>query len=216
MCCALGFAGAGTHFARADTITFAPPHATIRLFGNGGHTSTVDLKLGSCSRTTCFLSGLANGPVPADKARYTFKTYGAIVLNPVGGLWVAKLKPGFSTFCDGRSCDLLSANLVEVELNPSTHALTFTLQAKSGSLFPLFAHSKGDMFTYSGRFASVNLSSVLGSRRLMTLYATGGSLKPVSEPSSMVLLGSGLISIACFMRRRVKDRKVLSSGGLSI
>jgi PEP-CTERM motif len=190
-----------------DSIDLGPSKENIHFFGVGKGTNTVEVLFGSCyhKNGTCYMSGAAVGP-GADQARYIIKITSPIALSQdASGDWATSTLPGSVSFCYGRDCDLLSGTLVLLQFKDSgqSGSLTFVLQAIGGSMENLFTHSHGDFVLSLNSPYTLNPAALLGASAHVSETFTGGILTPVPEPSSFVLVGSGLLGLAGSIRQKL-------------
>jgi PEP-CTERM motif len=189
-----------------DSIDLGPSNENIHLFGTGKGTNTVEVLFGSCYHKsgTCYMSGAATGP-GADKGRYTIKITSPISLTQeTNGDWAVSTLPGSVSFCYGRNCDLLSGTLVLLQFKDSgqSGSLTFVFKATGGSMENLFTHSHGDFTLSLNSPYMLNPAALVGTNAHVSETFTGGILTPVPEPSSFVLVGSGLLGLAGRIRQK--------------
>lgn len=159
--------------------------------------------------------GLASGP-----ADWSFtSTQGSLSLtaSPTTGVYdVADSNPNGIAFCyggNGPVCDgtLLTGNLdlLTVQQTPNTNTGTFNtfsvanLTNVGGSLAS--ALGAQGVVTVKINFASnTDLSLLFGSTDSISGTMNDGSITPTPEPSSMLLMGSGLVALGGMLRRKIK------------
>lgn len=213
-------ASVGTAFAATNQITLggAGDDQAITFTGTGG--SSVDLALGSCSSGTCTVSGTAfgQGTLASGPADWSFtSTAGSLSLTQSGtaGVYnVVDSDPNGISFCYGGSgpvCDgsLLTGKLDLLTIQQTAGTSTGTFNTYSiANLTDLGGSLKGAMggagiVTVKINFnSSTDLNALFFSEGQISGTLNDGSITPTPEPSSMFLMGSGLIALGGFMRRR--------------
>lgn len=209
-------------FASTNQITLggAADGQPVVFTGTGG--STVDLQLGACSGGVCTMSGTAfgQGSLASGPADWSFTSVdGSLSLTETAttGVYdVSDSNPSGIGFCYGGSgpvCDgsLLTGNLdlLTVQQTPNTNTGTFNtfsvanLTNIGGSLASALG-SQG-IVTVKINFANnTDLSLLFGNTGSVSATMNDGSITPTPEPSSMLLMGSGLVAFGGMLRRKIK------------
>jgi len=196
-----------SHADSIDAINLGTSPENIHFIGTGKGTNSVELLLGSCyhKNGTCDMSGSAQGP-GAGKGRYIITITSPILLTSEGnGNWAASM-PGSVSFCYGRNCDLLKGTLVLLQFKDSGQngSFTFVFKATGGTLESMFTNSHGDfVLSLNSAAALLNPASLIGTNNRVSETFTGGFLTPVPEPSSFILLGSGLLGLVGKLRHKL-------------
>lgn len=190
---------------------------TVRFQGTGGN--TLDLFLGMCKKNHgCILGGIASGTGifasgPAHYQLFTPAFLGKTpnitltLVNATLGTWkVHELEP-IEFLYGNKNSPLLTGDLdlLSFQQAPGSHTGAFNylgaanLTDLGGSLAHLFASATGivELSIHLGG----NIESLLGNRKGMTSHGSG-SIAAVPELGSMLLLGSGLLLMGGFLRRR--------------
>ena len=181
---------------------------TSVIFQGTSSTSTLAVTLGGCSKAgACTIGGQAfgTGSLTSGPAPYAItSTLGTITLtlvNAAAGLW-----------------DFAQSSKIGFGYGPGGSLLTGTLQLVNLSQTPGFnlAVANADLTVTGGSLASVlqaglidvtirfgcktNLESMLGTNGHLNGKISSGELVPTPEPSSMLLLGSGLLAAGSMLR----------------
>jgi len=194
-------------------ITLGGTAAGSVIFTGDG-SGNVLIQLGSCTGGSCTLSGTAfgTGALTSGLAPYEFtSTPGTISLAPTStaGLFAVTQTASIG-FSYGTGGSLLTGTLslltfTQTPGGSSTGEFnTFAvanLVITGGSLSTLFPPG-GAILTATMNFgpSPVDLATLSGSTTSAKLAS--GQITPTPEPGSMLLLGSGLLAVGAFLRRR--------------
>lgn len=201
--------GVASAFAQTQiTLGGSTQNATFVSNGSG----SVSVTLGSCSGGTCTLSGQAfgTGALSSGPAAYSITT---AETNTIGMTWngsqwlVSQSAP--INFCYGGSgsCNgsLLTGTITlndfaqGVSSGEFNSALDANLAITGGSLAPVFT-SAGGVLSFTIKLKGVpDLSTNQGSFSGRIL---SGNITPTPEPTTLGLLGTGLMVLGGAIRRR--------------
>jgi hypothetical protein len=217
--------GATAAFADTNQITLsgAPATQPVVFTGTGG--STVNLQLGSCGTTTCTVSGngaTGNGtlsfPGKADWSLTSGKGSLTLTETPTTGVFnvhdsdasgIAFCLGGTGAVCDG---SLLTGHLdlLTIQQVAGTKTADFNtfgvanLVLTGGSLESAFSGAGGITTVKINFRNSTDLSLLFGTTGSVSGTWNDGSITPTPEPSSMLLMGSGLVAFGGLLRRKIK------------
>jgi hypothetical protein len=185
-----------------------------------GSPNTLSLNFGSCKSGTCSLGGTGNGTgaLTSGPSPYQFiNTAGAITLtlaNAALGEWNVS-QTSATIFNYGSNGSLLSGtldllNFVQT-LGTSGGMFNYTgnanLMITGGSLASAFASTNGILDIKIFFRSATNIESLLGnSGRIGSQIASGGVL-PAPEPSSILMLGSGLMLAGGMLRSKLRNKR---------
>ena len=157
------------------------------------------MTFGLVSAKASFISGFGGGTVVSDAA---FTVSGSTAFDSFGNsgqfysMAFSSIEDGpvtISSFCYGTGCSLLSGTISGTALETGV-VTTFdgTFTAVAGSLAGSFPVGSSATFAFKDPHGTDIFSS-----------GTVTGLGSVPEPGSLLLLGSGLLSLAGFARRRL-------------
>jgi len=196
--------GVASGFAQTQ-ITLGPSSGNITFTSNGSGSATVSL--GTLTGTAFGTGAAASGP-----AAYSLTQSGNINMTYNGTFWdITQDNP--ISFCYGGSgsCDgsLLTGDLQLVSFFQTGKSGTFNgnleanLTITGGSLAGVFGGiGHAAMLSFTVDLASLNgdLSTTEGS---FSGPISAGELKPVPEPATLGMLGTGLMLLGGAIRRRL-------------
>jgi len=189
--------------------------------GQGSGTSDIGVNLGSCSMSgTCTLSGSGTGSgALASSGNFTLTSKANSILltsNGSGGYSASASAPidfSLSGSANGQTGTLLSGALNLLNFTQASGSnkgefntnLAANLNLTGGLLANVFT-SSGGVLSLDVQFPTkVNVSTLVGTNLSLasTLSASGaGAISPTPEPSSLALMGAGLLVLGACLRLR--------------
>ena len=166
------------------------PYATVTyvLNGSGGIDVTVQMALGF----TAFGEGNGNNGI-----------FGFNIVGSTAGLSVTNLPLGFSTNLSGGQMDGFGNFEVTIDCcNPSNAVSSFSFTVTRAGGFS----SASDLFeaNSSGAHFAIHIAPTNGNPTGFAADTGTPGTTEVPEPASMLLLGSGLVTLAAGLRKRFK------------
>lgn len=208
----LVFAFGASPASAQSSISLASPSSGTVTFtsatpGTGGTDMT--MLLGSCSLGGSCITGTASGTGALASSGF-YKISGEILglFSTSTGNWDAV---GTLAFAYNSAADLVSGtnfltgtlSLINLTQSGATGTFNTNLVANltitDGSLMSVFT-AAGGIATVTITLPISSLSTLVGSTTATTVT---GVIFPTPEPGSMILLGSGLLAVGGFLRRRI-------------
>ncbi len=207
----------GAVSANAQTqITLGASSQNLVFSGQGAGTTGLNLQLGSCDAAgNCMLSGQAFGTgALSSSGDYSISAAAgnSITLSSLGsGLWAVNQSSPLSFSYTSNGSTLLTGNLELLTLSqlPGSQLGNFNsnfdanLVVTGGLLSSAFSPSGGALDITILYGSNANISTLVGTSNSLTAVISAGELRPVPEPGTVLLFGSGLTMIGGLLRRRL-------------
>lgn len=209
---AIGLMFGSASAAAQSQITLGGSTTNV-IFQGTGSTSTLSVTLGGCDKKgACTIGGQAFGTgfLTSGPASYAItSTLGTITMtlvNAAAGIWnfAQTSNVGFA-YGTGGSFLTGTLQLVNLAQAPGFNIAVANadLTVTGGSLSSLLQKGLVDVTIRFG--AKSNLESMLGTTGHLNGKVSSGELVPTPEPSSMLLLGTGLLAAGSMLRLRRRD-----------
>lgn len=207
--------------AAQSQITLGGSRGLLTFSGLGsGSPNTLSLNFGSCKSGICALGGTASGTgaLASGPSPYQFiNTQGAITLtlaNAALGQWDV-LQTSATVFNYGTNGSLLSGtlDLLNFVQSPGTKGGMFNytgnanLTISGGSLASAFTSSNGILDLTIFFRSATNIESLLGNSGRIGSQISSGNVLPAPEPSSILMLGSGLMLAGGMLRSKLRNNR---------
>jgi hypothetical protein len=203
------------------SIVLGRANQTAHFVGLGS-SNTVGFQFGFCRKDgVCKSSGTATGTglLTSGPAPYSFtSTLNSItltLLNAAAGTWsVSETAPILFSYGKGGSLltgDLNLLNFVEAPGSKQgmfNYTASTNLVVTGGSLASIFASSHGVLDVMLKFDNGKNIQRLLGNFKTLGAHIGGGEVLTTPEPTSLLLLGSGLLVLGTFLRFRRRLRKL--------
>jgi len=205
--------------AAQSQITLGGSRGLLLFQGMGPSSpNSLSLNFGSCKNGICSLGGTASGTgqLLSGPTSYQFiNTAGAITLtlaNAALNQWNV-LQTSNTIFNYGTNGSLLSGflDLLNFQQNPGSKGGEFNytgnanLTITGGSLASAFSSSNGVLDLTVFFRSTTNLESLLGGSAKIGSQIASGSVLPSPEPSSILMLGSGLMLAGGMLRSKLRN-----------
>ena len=196
-------------WADPTQITLGQAGANWTFQGNGSGSTTVTLT--ACKGATCRGKAFGSGGFGfiGSNVPYKLVSNGAMTVTETSSSTFNVSGPAM-TFMLGTGGSLLTGDLSLLDLLQAgkfgivNYTGNANLVITSGSLASMFT-SAGGVLDLTLKFKSKNqLSSIFGTSGSLIGHVTSGSLITTPEPSSMLLLGSGLVALGAMLRSRIR------------
>ena len=195
-------------WADPSQITLGPSGTSWTFQGNGSGSTTVTLT--ACNGGTCKGKAFGSGGFGfIGSVPYSLKSNGNMTVTNNGSNTFSVSGPAM-TFMLGTGGSLLTGDLSLLNLLQAGKAGVFNytgnanLAITSGSLASMFT-SAGGVLDLTLKFRSnKQLSSIFGTSGSLIGRISTGELITTPEPSSMLLLGSGLVALGGVLRSRIR------------
>jgi len=204
----------GSAFSAAQNqITLGGSAQSVTFQGSTGSSTTENVALGKCTSSTCVVGGSAWGQgTLSSSGSYSItsavNSLTVTLVNMASGLWTFTQSSTIN-FAYGPSGSLLSGtlDLSNLSQTPGTTAAVAyaALTVTGGSLASLIG-TAGVMDVLIKFNTKTNLESLLGTNNSIKGKVSSGALTAAPEPSSILLLGSGLFAAGSMLRFKAKHR----------
>lgn len=207
--------------AAQSQITLGGSRGLLTFTGMGsGSPNTLSLNFGSCKSGTCSLGGTGSGTgaLTSGPSHYQFiNTAGAITLtlaNAALGEWNVS-QTSATIFNYGSNGSLLSGTLDLLNFVQSlgssggmfNYAGNANLTITGGSLASAFSSSNGILDIKIFFRSATNIESLLGTSGRIGSQIASGNVLPAPEPSSILMLGSGLMLAGGMLRSKLRNKR---------
>ncbi len=194
---------------------------TVTFTGQGAGTQGINVALGTCTGDSCTLSGTAQGAGTLNSTGNFTITSAAnsisLMSNGSGGYNVTSTSPidfSLTGTSNGNTGTLLTGTLNLLNFTQVTGSTLGTfnydmgvnLNVTGGMLASAFTDNGGELSLNVQLPAGANISSLVGTSNSLIANADcqPGSLSPTPEPSSLAMLGAGMLILGGFLRRRAR------------
>lgn len=201
--------------AQSSIFLMGGPGQEISFTGQGSGTQNIGVSLGTCSGTSCSFTGTGSGTGSLySVGNFTLdSTAGSIMLSPDGhGAYNATATAPIDFSLVGGSGTLLTGTLNLVDFSQSSGAsegyfnssLASNFTVTGGSLASAFDGNPGAMnldVTFPG---TTNISTLSGTTQSLAATLSqdcASGISPTPEPSTLVLMGVGLLALGFGVRR---------------
>jgi|GEM_PF-1822633 len=215
----LGLGVAAT--AQSSIVLQGGAGQSVVFSGQGSGSSDIGVNLGSCSMTgNCTLTGSGSGSgALASSGSFTLSSKANTILlasDGAGGYTASASAPlnfSLTGTADGKTGTLLSGALNLLNFTQAQGSSQGEFNTNLAANLSLTGGLLADVFTKTGGVLSlnvqfptnVNISTLVGTNLTLasTLSASGaGSISPTPEPSSLALMGAGLLVLGACLRLR--------------
>ncbi len=203
----VGLVLVSTNLANAQTtVTLTSSNQDI-IFASGTTSGAQTVQLGSCASgitgTLCTLNGSASGGTSASYQILTLGTVG-LTSGPSGTFTATSGLTGSTvTISNSSSVVVFQGTLSSLTFTQSAAQVTSGQVTMTASSAGTGAFS-GVTVTLTGTIqlpTGSNLTTLAASTNVSGRFTGGGA---IPEPSSMLLMGSGLVTLGGFLRRRLR------------